>query len=462
MPGVAWSPAASTLSPRLEAMHAVIPALRAGVAAVPLDPPLGIPMLGYGARMEVARSVHDPLFARAIFLSGASDLLLVEADLCLLAPPQADAIRSRIAARSGVPSERILLGCIHTHSGPEPGFAAWLGRTSPPPYTGGLFGRIEEAALCAQSNAAPARLGIGRSEARIGLNRRRADGPVDTTVRIVRIDRDDGSPLAILYLHGCHPTVLGHENLAYSADWPGVASRTIEAAFPGATAVFALSAHADIDPRTRGLLDLAVEGQSRGAGFEAMEALGREVGEAVARAAGSIQTEERVELAAASRRLSIPVHGSEHGEVAYEARLARGELFRLLRERTRGFPAEEARERSARVRLYLRDRTAPRFAGGRRPQVEVQLLRLGELWLLGVPAEPTVDVGWDWSRRMGDAPAALVSIANGWLRYLPHPANFSEPDGDRAYEVLMSTLVPDAAARILDAGERLRERLAPA
>jgi hypothetical protein len=36
----------------------------------------------------------------------------------------------------------------------------------------------------------------------------------------------------------------------------------------------------------------------------------------------------------------------------------------------------------------------------------VQLLRLGPAWLLGVPAEATVDVGLDWKSRPGGAPGA--------------------------------------------------------
>ena len=45
-----------------------------------------------------------------------------------------------------------------------------------------------------------------------------------------------GDPRAVLYVHGCHPTALGHENLRLSADWPGAAGREIEAAQGGRTA----------------------------------------------------------------------------------------------------------------------------------------------------------------------------------------------------------------------------------
>jgi hypothetical protein len=246
-------------------------------------------------------------------------------------------------------------------------------------------------------------------------------------------------------------------------------------------AIFALGAHGDVDPRTRGVSDLAISGQSAGVGFDVMEALGAEAGRAVAGAAGAIETRADAAVAAAAARVALPVHGAEAGEAARERALAAaraealaalglapddpirtGELFRASEERTRGLPPEERRERLARARLYLRDRTAPFFAGGLRPEVEVQCLRLGDAWLLGLPLEPVVDVGLDWRVRVGAAHAAVIGIANGWLRYLPHARTFAEPGAHRFYEVLMSTLAPDAAERLLERGAALGERLARA
>ena len=112
------------------------------------------------------------------------------------------------------------------------------------------------------------------------------------------------------------------------------------------------------------------------------------------------------------------------------------------------------------VRAYLRDRTAVYFAGGLVPEVEAQVLRLGDAWLLGLPLEPTVAVGRDWRARLGSPHAAVLGNSNGWLRYLPHPSDYAAPDAHRSYEVLMATLVPDAASRLLDAGEELARGLA--
>jgi hypothetical protein len=441
---------------------------------VALEPPLGGPMMGYGARAGGAQGVRDPLFARALYLSEANDCLWLELDVCLLAPSQADAVRRRVAERIGVPERRVLVACTHTHSGPETGLFAALGGAPTPPAAARLLDAAVEAAARARAAAGPARLGVGRGEAHIGRNRRVAGGPLDPEVLVLRVDREGGGPLAVAYVHGCHPTALGHENLEYSADWPGAASRAIEAALPGALGFFALGAHGDVDPRTRGLLDLAVAGQSLGVGYEEMEALGREVGAAAAAAAAAIAPSADAPVRADTAGVTLPVHGAADGEAARrealaEARrraqqaldLAAGEdpdvagWFRLIGERTAALPRDEARPRIAAARRYLRDRTAPHFAGGTAPEVPVQVLRLGPAALLALPAEATVEVGFDWKARLGGAPGAVLGIANGWLRYLPHPRNFAEPDADQRYEVSMSTFVPDAATRLLDAAEAL-------
>lgn len=453
--------------------------LMAGVARVPIATPIGGPMMGYGLRAGFARAVHDPLFARAIHFAGDGECLIVELDVCLLAVAHAESIRERITQRTGIAAERVLVGAIHTHSGPETGFAAWLGGVELPDTCESIFEAAIAAAEMARASSAPARLGVGRAAARIGRNRRVADGPLDADVLVLRVDRADRTPLAVLYVHGCHPTVLGHDNLDYSADWPGAASRVIEDELPGATAIFLLGAHADVDPRTRGLQDFAKEGQSVGESFDVMESMGREVGEAVANAALQIETDADAVVAADTVRLAIPVHCAADGDVARRAALDAGrkralaaldidptvaepgvgELYALTHERTRHLPRDEARRRIATARGYLRDRTAARFAGGTTPSVGVQVLRLGPAWLLALPAEATVDVGADWKSRLDGAPGAVVSIANGWFRYLPHARNFAEPDAELRYEIAMSTFVPDAASRVLDAATELRARL---
>jgi hypothetical protein len=442
--------------------------LQAGTSAARLPLERGAPMMGYGLRASGAESLHDALHARALYLAGASECLIVALDVCLIAVPQADAVRAELERVTGVPRERILVACIHTHSGPDTGIAALAAGKPAPERAAALLGAAVRAGREARSRAAPAALGLAHAEAQIGRNRRIAGGPLDPDLLVLRVDDARGAPLAVAYLHGCHPTVLGPENLAWSADWPGAAAARIAEALPGANPIFLLGAHADVDPRSRGVKDLAETGKTSGAGFAEVERLGREVGDAVAQAALDAKPEPAAAVGALSGRVRLSAHAESEAErvaalealgLPPDAQLGTNDFFRLETERTRGLPPAERRERIARVRRYLRGRMAKQFAGGAEADVEAQVLRLGGARLAAFPLEATVDVGLDWKRRAGSPDAGVLSIANGWLRYLPHPRNFAEPAAHTHYEVLMSSFEPDAAARLLDLAERLDRRL---
>jgi hypothetical protein len=246
--------------------------LVAGVARVPLDPPLGGPMMGYGARAGTARAVHDPLFARALYLAGGGECLLVELDVCLLAPAHAEAVRARIAERTGVAAERVLVGSIHTHSGPETGFVAWLGGASCPCVGVALRRRGGRRGAGVRER----RTGAARCRPRRGAHRLHAASRADPDpdVLVVRVDRATSrrSPC----LRPRLPPTGWVTTPDYSADWPrGVARRRVDAAgcdgaLRARRARGRRSAHARAPIRDRG--------QSVGESFEVMESLGREVG----------------------------------------------------------------------------------------------------------------------------------------------------------------------------------------
>ena len=448
-----------------------------------ITPGLGVALMGYGARVGQAQAVADRLHARALALDDGSErnLIAVSADLCLLAPEQALGVRERIAAATGVGVARILVACTHTHSGPETGLAELLAGRPPPVHVPAILDGIAAAAVEAWERREPARLGWTRTQARIGRNRRIADGPIDPSVEVLRVDAASGRPIAVLFRHSCHGTVRGHESLEISADWPGAAAAVIENA-TGAVAVFLLGAHADIDPRTRGLMDLAIPGQSVGLGAEAVRVLGREVADAVLDSLASAEpvAMDSAAVAAGSRAVRLPIHLGDRTPEAARADLEQrkllvsrllgttpeslprlAELWDLASIATRDLPIAEARETIAQVRLYIRDKTSPFFVMKRRElDVEVQVLCIGRAVLLGLPLEPTTQVGLDWRDRIGPTHlGAVIGIANGWLRYLPHSADLAHPRAHWHYEVLQSLLAPGACEALLAAGEALARDL---
>lgn len=454
--------------------------LLAGAARIDITPEAGVPLMGYGARVGTATGVADRIFARALFLESAHhSILVVSAELCLMSTVSASDLRVTIASDTGTPVDAILVACTHTHSGPDTGVAERNAGKPEPAHAAAAFAGIRSAAVEARRRREPAQLAWVETDAQIGRNRRVADAPVDRGLEVLRVTAPDGRPIAVLFRHSCHGTVRGHDNLEVSGDWPGAASAAIEAA-TGAIAPFLLGAHADVDPRTRGLMDLAIPGQSLGLGAEAVRVLGREVADAVLAALPRTVPEPEPLIAARSARVKLPLHLGELAPLELDAELARRkrevarllgrgeaelprmlELYDLASSSARELPIAEARERIAAVRTYIRDRTAPYFVGNRRQtEVEVQLLALGRARLLALPLEPTSAVGLDWRARVGARGLGLViGIGNGWLRYLPHASDLAHPLAHQHYEVLQSLFAPGACEALLGAGHALVREL---
>ena len=72
---------------------------------------------------------------------------------------------------------------------------------------------------------------------------------MDPTVSMIRVDKMDGSALAILIQYACHRVVFGSDNLQYSADFPGVMNHIVEEKTGGhAISFFLQGAPGDINP----------------------------------------------------------------------------------------------------------------------------------------------------------------------------------------------------------------------
>ncbi|HXY01820.1 MAG TPA: neutral/alkaline non-lysosomal ceramidase N-terminal domain-containing protein [Candidatus Limnocylindrales bacterium] len=269
--------------------------LEAGVARVDITPPLGLHLQGYPGSGRTATGVRDPLCARVLVLRvGALQLALVDVDL--IAPFEPTYMeRLREAVKADV--KEILVTAIHTHSGP----ALIPGSASPAEWEAAAVDKIAEAVHEAASRRVAARLGVGYGLAYIGHNRLRHnhDGsvtwfeknpngvptsPIDPTVAVIRVDDQNGQPLAILVNYACHPVIYGPDNQLYSADFPGVMTRVVDETFGGKTLTFFLQgADGDINPLN------AVTPLPEGA-VELCERAGSQLGQVAARVAQQIHT----------------------------------------------------------------------------------------------------------------------------------------------------------------------------
>ncbi len=214
--------------------------VQAGAALIDMTPPAGLAMSGFAARTSPATGTHDPLTVRAV---AVGDTALVVADAIGL---HEDSCR-RIRDRAGLADGHLIVAATHTHGGP----VAMPGRLGPGLDPAWLQ-RLEDACVRAIADARaaqrPARLSFGMgADPGIARNRRHAGGPVDPSLPVLRIREEGGAAIALLASHALHPVVLGADNTLYTADYPGAVRRHLEAAHPGAIAIFLTGCTGDIN-----------------------------------------------------------------------------------------------------------------------------------------------------------------------------------------------------------------------
>src|SRR5712672_1861046 len=150
-----------------------------GAARIKLDPPLGLAMAGYGNRVGRATGVHDDLSAQALVLSdGASKVAIAGVDVLALGQRIANDVRERVAAKSDIDADAIMVCATHTHSGPAFNIFA-TPRADAKPSEGrslewerALPDKIASAIIRANENLAPASLRAASARFTLGTNRR--------------------------------------------------------------------------------------------------------------------------------------------------------------------------------------------------------------------------------------------------------------------------------------------------
>ncbi len=390
-------------------------ALKAGFARVEITCPVGIPLIGsWGKPSE---SVLDPLYARAMVLGdGHSTIAIVSADL-LYAPHDeiVGPVRSLIRERCEIAEENVLICATHTHSGPEVFTRSKIpadGRLDPSlidqTYLHALRERIADAVCTAHGDMRAAAVGFARGYLpEVVFNRRpigtdakakmtlsvsaeiaagrtiRIDGegntrvafarlgesglrfgPVDADVCVLRVEDAAGKMMGSMINFGCHPVcVYPYAATAISADFPGDACAVIEGV-EGGTCLFALAPAGNLVPYQRGLAE--------------HQQIGRAIaGEAIKRLQ-FVPTESSVSLAAEIKRIHLPLKKQKVDE------------------------------------------------GAECIETEMQVLRIGEIYLLGLPGEILVEIGLEIKKKAGIEKLVVISLSNDAIGYVCHAAAYEE------------------------------------
>jgi hypothetical protein len=210
---------------------------RVGVAERDVTPEKPTPMWGYGARHDkLSEGVLDRLKAKAVVIqAGDAKLAIVGMDLGRgPTPAMMERIRGLVSARK---IANVLICGSHTHHGPvieltdRPGYGKGKFDDAVA-YAGKLPDLIAGAILDADDKLEPAEIRIAGRDLELNRNRhaKHEPKPVDPRLTVIRFDRPDGAPIAVLVHFAAHPVMTPGAVLKFSADYPGALRNTVEEA----------------------------------------------------------------------------------------------------------------------------------------------------------------------------------------------------------------------------------------
>lgn len=286
-------------------------------------------------------------------------------------------------------------------------------------------------------------------------------GPIDPQIGILRLDRLDGSTLAIVYNFACHP-IQSVPNGSNTADLVGYASKAIEGSFGENTmAIFIQGCGGDINP-----VNYKDVHHPRHA-----ETLGNKLGLSTIHASRKIKCRQTSELQVLNETIKLP-----RGDRVKRIRELETEKERLVNS-FRGtslnlknflnllvkynispdFPSANAhrylqekllgddnlqsldKENLRNIKAYLRNiqtmeqltRVKTNLAllkkhqaemiesGSRTIDVEIAALRIGDFRLITFPGELTVQIGLNLKKKSPYKPSFVAGYTNGYIYYAP-------------------------------------------
>jgi hypothetical protein len=473
------------------------------------------------ARVDItdraAGPVHDPCFAKALVLKSAEStavVITVDAvaigELGRISNTFLPNLRKRLQADLGIAPSGVVANASHCHG----------------VVRADTEDLVVQAVREAHRKLVPVRVatGIGRED-RISENRRlklkdgttvdmrraysmprdedvASVGPIDPQIGVVRIDRLDGRPLAVVYQFACHP-IMNPPSSGNSADFPGVASKVIEENLgEGTTAFFLQGCGGDINPVRYKEVNRPADA----------EPLGNLLGLAVLRAVRPLETKPDGTLKMSSETIAVPA-GADLGARIASIEAEQKQLLAALKptnvdfktfvpllieqrlspefpshyaqsylhDRALGKPELDKLDAASRaaVEAYLQNirvmerltrlntnlallkkhfaRTTAAAQSGL--EVEVCGLRIGDFKLVTFPGELTVEVGLGIKKQAGDPNAHVSGYTNGYIYYAPTAEQRKNPG--YAQEDCDSLVAPEwqriFELKALDVLKRLRE-----
>lgn len=404
-----------------DAVHA---GLKGGCSKVNITPPVGVWLSGYASRDKPSDDIFDDLYAKALVLdNGDNSVAIITVDLLWIPPQITSEVRAMVEDKTGIPGENVLISSTHTHFGPRIFSRMKLGPEAEDnkvdaAYVQTLIKKMANSVFLAHKNMQNVRLGAARGRLpEIVYNRRtktvegtvqmsftlppeviatrrikrdqdgetRVDftlppeqpqltfGPIDPEAWILRIGDADGQVVGSVVNFACHAVSgSGFDDWFYSisADYPGQTTRIVEQA-EGGICLFTPGTSGNMVPLKRG----------RSARFEIGKAI---AGEAIRRLQ-LMPTTDDIEIEAMTVEVVMPLKQDLSPDRIMDA----GENKKHL-------------------------------------TTEFQVLRLGDVYILGLPGEVLVEIGLEIKRKAGIQKLLIIALANDPIGYVCHREAYDE------------------------------------
>ena len=351
--------------------------LTVGHSKIEITPPVGTPLSGYGRRKgKPSMAIHDPIFARALSLTRKNKtFVFTSVDLVLIDQVLRSEVIKKVNEHISLDDQQLVLFATHNHSG-----SGAIGRRFWQRFIMGKFRNeifekithgIAQAVIESLSSTYPVFAEYG--EIRIdSLVENRMDERLShpSWLKIIQFRRNDSLIVGRLVSMAAHPTILSSSNFQFSADYPGVILRLLEAEAQDSVALFLNGAAGDMRPSV----------SPGGNAFEEVEKYGRSIFEKVDK-----MVWEKIDL-------------NEPWEIVY---------------RETKLPAIKIRTKALKVPRVLGSRILPRKSF-------FQTIRMGRFVFSAIPAEISAEIGIAIENQFlaKNLSPIIVGYANDYLGYI--------------------------------------------